>query len=178
MLSHSKFFAQRTREIIIVNMHVIASFLSALLVALPSLPDPLTTPLTFPQMSSTTLPAVEGTTNVPVGTVTTSGTKLVATRHIHDNLYEIDVYSASMDRVITNNLLLPPGGPDNTTPRPTFYLMQGSYGGERGDTWATASDYESLFRGKTSTSSHPSVATARSSMTGRARPRPWAPRSG
>lgn len=129
-------------------MNVIASFLSTLLVALPALPDPLTTPLTFPQMSSTTLPAVEGTAEVPASDVATSDTKLAATRHIHDNLYEIDIYSASMDRVITNNLLLPPGGPDNTTPRPTFYLMQGSYGGERGDTWATATDYESLFRGK------------------------------
>ena len=129
-------------------MNVIASFLSTLLVALPALPDPLTTPLTFPQMSSTTLPAVEGTAEVPASDVATSDTKLAATRHIHDNLYEIDIYSASMDRVITNNLLLPPGGPDNTTPRPTFYLMQGSYGGERGDTWATATEYESLFRGK------------------------------
>lgn len=50
-------------------------------------------------------------------------------RHIKDNVWELHAYSPSMDRVIVNDIILPPGGLENTAPRPTFYLLGGAGGG-------------------------------------------------
>lgn len=72
--------------------------------------------------------------------------KLVSTRHIAGELYQVDVYSPSMDKVITNELLLP-GGLENTTLRPSFYLLLGADGGRDGS-WAERSNYEEFFAGK------------------------------
>lgn len=56
-------------------------------------------------------------------------------RHIQDNVWQIEVYSPSMDRVITNDIILPPGGLENTQPRPTYYLLGGAGGGEDALWW-------------------------------------------
>lgn len=68
-------------------------------------------------------------------------------RHIEGNVYQFDVYSPSMDKVISNDILLPMG-PDDDTPRPTFYLMMGADGGTGGWSWYNASNYEEFFAGK------------------------------
>ena len=47
--------------------------------------------------------------------------EFVSLEHVRDNLWELTVYSPSMQRNITNDLVLPEGGTDNTAPRPTFY---------------------------------------------------------
>ncbi|MCQ9331506.1 hypothetical protein [Corynebacterium phoceense] len=69
-------------------------------------------PSQFPQGSSTVLPRVEGS-NTP--TTDGSGARLVDTRHVEKNVYEIDVYSPSMDRTITNYYVKP----TTDAPRPT-----------------------------------------------------------
>lgn len=98
-------------------------------------------PSQFPQGSSTVLPRVEGS-NTP--TTDGSGARLVDTRHVEKNVYEIDVYSPSMDRTITNYYVKP----TTDAPRPTVYLMQGSEGGEFGSTWYTQTNYEDFFADK------------------------------
>jgi len=55
--------------------------------------------------------------------------EFVSLENVRDNLWELTVYSPSMQRNITNDLVLPEGGPDNTAPRPTFYLLGGAGGG-------------------------------------------------
>lgn len=74
--------------------------------------------------------------------------KLIATRHVEDNSYEIDVWSPASGKVITNLLLLPVGGLDNTTPRPTLYLLSGAEGGEGTQNWRESSTYEQFFADK------------------------------
>lgn len=69
-------------------------------------------------------------------------------RHIRGNLYEFDAYSPAMDRVVTNDLLLPQGGLENTEPRPTFYLMMGADGAAGGLSWYNSSNYEEFFQDK------------------------------
>ncbi len=69
---------------------------------------------------------------------------VVALRHKHDNLYEVDIYSPALQETITNNLLLP----REDTPRPTLYLMQGSDGGQTGSTWPVNTKYEEFFADK------------------------------
>ena len=49
--------------------------------------------------------------------------------HLQDNVWVLTVYSPSMRREIENELILPEGGPENTDPRPTFYLLGGAGGG-------------------------------------------------
>ncbi len=73
--------------------------------------------------------------------------RLVDTRHVTGDQYEFDVYSSAMDRIITNDILLP-GGPDNTSPRPTFYLMMGADGAAGGSAWAESTNYEEFFADK------------------------------
>ncbi|AHI23560.1 alpha/beta hydrolase [Corynebacterium vitaeruminis] len=73
--------------------------------------------------------------------------KLLDTRHVEDNSYEIDVWSPANHTVITNLLILPAGGTDNPAPRPTLYLLSGADGGV-GVNWRTASDYEDFFADK------------------------------
>lgn len=87
--------------------------------------------------------------------------ELLGITHRRGNLYEFEVYSPSMDRVVKNDILLPEGGLDNTEPRPTFYLMMGADGaaGGEGGGWATYSDYEEFFAGK-----HVQVVTPKGSV--------------
>ncbi|WJY67911.1 Putative esterase [Corynebacterium auris] len=70
--------------------------------------------------------------------------EFVSLEHVRDNLWELAVSSPSMQRNITNDLVLPEGGPDNTAPRPTFYLLGGVGGGGRAGS-GSAPDF---FRGK------------------------------
>ena len=67
--------------------------------------------------------------------------EFVSLEHVRDNLWELTVYSPSMQRNITNDLVLPEGGTDNTAPRPTFYLLGG--GG-----WTGAGGAPDFFRDK------------------------------
>lgn len=105
--------------------------------------DPLLEPFPMPTLSSTLLGEVPGTTD-PQPVRGSTGAKVVDVRHVHDNLYEVDVYSPAMDSVVTNLLVLPSGD----APRPTLYLMQGSNGGQLGETWASETNYEVFFADK------------------------------
>lgn len=73
-----------------------------------------------------------------------SGAHLVAKRHLHGNRWEIDVYSPAMGTTITSMALIAPGH----APRPTFYLLSGSEGGQAGQNWAINSNYEQFFADK------------------------------
>lgn len=73
--------------------------------------------------------------------------EFVGLEHIEGNVYELTVYSPSMQRNVQNEILLP-GGPDNAAPRPTLYLMMGADGAAGGITWRTATDYEGFFADK------------------------------
>lgn len=70
--------------------------------------------------------------------------EFVSLKHERDNLYTLTVYSPSMDKEITNDLVLPEGGPDNTTPRPTYYLLGGAGGGG----WTGEGGAPDFFRDK------------------------------
>lgn len=70
--------------------------------------------------------------------------EFVSLEHVRDNLYTLTVYSPSMQRNITNDLVLPAGGTDNTTPRPTFYLLGGAGGGG----WTGEGGAPDFFRDK------------------------------
>ncbi|UIZ93330.1 hypothetical protein JZY91_04625 [Corynebacterium sp. CNCTC7651] len=67
--------------------------------------------------------------------------------HIQDNVWSLTVYSPSMDKEIVNDIILPPGGPDNTQPRPTYYLLGGAGGGEKTPWWKDGGAAE-FFAGK------------------------------
>lgn len=54
--------------------------------------DPLLEPFPMPTLSSTLLGEVPGTTD-PQPVSGSTGAKVVDLRHVHDNLYEVDVYS-------------------------------------------------------------------------------------
>ena len=55
--------------------------------------------------------------------------------HLQDNVWLLTVYSPSMGREIQNELILPASGPENTAPRPTFYLLGGAGGGVETPWW-------------------------------------------
>lgn len=105
---------------------------------------PQTYPPANPQAEATAPLSLGTDTGVDYGPSPT----LLATRHVAGNSYEIDVWSPANHAVITNLLLLPEGGLDNTSPRPTFYLLSGADGGANGKNWRDSSDYESFFAGK------------------------------
>lgn len=69
---------------------------------------------------------------------------LVDVRHVEGDRWQFDVYSAAMDRVVTNDILLPAG----EEPRPTFYLLMGADGAAGGWGWPEASNYEEFFADK------------------------------
>ncbi len=73
-----------------------------------------------------------------------SGAELLSVEHVAGDLHRFEVYSPSMDRIVSNEILLP-GGTANTATRPTFYLLMGADGAAGGWTWANSSDYESFF---------------------------------
>ena len=72
---------------------------------------------------------------------------LKSVTHIENDVYEVVVYSPSMDREVKNEVILP-GGPDNDTPRPTFYLLMGADGAANGWSWRNSSDYQEFFQDK------------------------------
>ena len=76
-------------------------------------------------------------------------------RHIEGDLWELTVWSPSMQREVVNDVLLPSG----TAPRPTFYLMMGADGAAGGYSWANSSDYQAFFAGK-----HVNVITPKGSV--------------
>lgn len=67
--------------------------------------------------------------------------------HLENDVYELVVWSHAMQREVKNEIILP-GGPDNTTPRPTFYLMMGADGAAGGLPWRVASNYQEFFQDK------------------------------
>ncbi|UIZ93331.1 esterase family protein [Corynebacterium sp. CNCTC7651] len=68
-------------------------------------------------------------------------------KHIENDVYEVTVWSPSMRREVRNEVILP-GGPDNTTPRPTFYLLMGADGAANGWSWRNSSKYQEFFQDK------------------------------
>ncbi|WP_230307964.1 alpha/beta hydrolase-fold protein [Corynebacterium guaraldiae] len=66
---------------------------------------------------------------------TAAPAQLRGLRHVQDNVWELKAYSPAMDRVITNDIILPPGGLENTQPRPSYYLLGGAGGGEDALWW-------------------------------------------
>lgn len=80
----------------------------------------------------------------PIAPPDTSGAHLVSATHVEGNRWNIDVYSPAMGRTISNMALLPAGD----APRPTFYLLSGSNGGQAGQNWASHSNYEHFFADK------------------------------
>lgn len=67
--------------------------------------------------------------------------------HVENDVYEVVVWSHAMGREVRNEIILP-GGPDNTTPRPTFYLMMGADGAAGGWSWRNSSQYQEFFQDK------------------------------
>ena len=63
---------------------------------------------------------------------------------IAPQILTVDVYSPSMDRVISNTVLRPPGG----GPAPVLYLLGGVRGGTDGVSWLNDSNYEQFFADK------------------------------
>ncbi|MCG7291128.1 esterase family protein [Corynebacterium afermentans] len=72
---------------------------------------------------------------------------LKSVAHIENDVYEVVVYSPSMDREVKNEVILP-GGPDSDSPRPTFYLLMGADGAANGWSWRNSSDYQEFFQDK------------------------------
>ena len=70
--------------------------------------------------------------------------ELRSMHQIEGDLWELTVWSPSMQREVVNDVLLPSG----TAPRPTFYLMMGADGAAGGYSWANSSDYQAFFAGK------------------------------
>lgn len=67
--------------------------------------------------------------------------------HVENDIYEVVVWSHAMGREVKNEIILP-GGPDNTEPRPTFYLMMGADGAAGGWSWRNSSNYQEFFADK------------------------------
>jgi diacylglycerol O-acyltransferase/trehalose O-mycolyltransferase len=63
---------------------------------------------------------------------------------LSDRHLVVHVYSPSMNRVIPNDVLLPPGG----GAAPTFYLLNGVDGGEAGRSWFASTSLLSFFADK------------------------------
>lgn len=59
-------------------------------------------------------------------------------------ILQVDVFSPSMGRTISNTVLRPPGGGS----APTLYLLGGVAGGTDGVSWLNNSDYEQFFADK------------------------------
>ncbi|WJY97433.1 alpha/beta hydrolase [Corynebacterium fournieri] len=72
---------------------------------------------------------------------------LKSVTHIENDVYEVVVYSHAMGREVKNEVILP-GGPDNDTSRPTFYLLMGADGAANGWSWRNSSDYQDFFQDK------------------------------
>ncbi|MCP1388574.1 esterase family protein [Corynebacterium sp. TA-R-1] len=68
-------------------------------------------------------------------------------KHVENDVYEVTVWSPSMEREVRNEVILP-GGPENTTPRPTFYLLMGADGAANGWSWRNSSQYQEFFQDK------------------------------
>ena len=73
--------------------------------------------------------------------------ELKSLTHIENDVYEVVVYSHAMGKEVKNEVILP-GGPDNDTPRPTFYLLMGADGAANGWSWRNSSDYQEFFQDK------------------------------
>ncbi|NMM92532.1 esterase [Rhodococcus sp. SRB_17] len=75
----------------------------------------------------------------------TSGSYLVSSTKNSDRKVTISVYSASMDRKIPLEVILPA---DTSASRPTLYLLNGAGGGEDSATWQRKSDVMEFFKEK------------------------------
>lgn len=47
---------------------------------------------------------------------------------VSETMWKVTVYSPSMGKEIVNDVISPAGGPDNTTPRPAYYILGGAGG--------------------------------------------------
>lgn len=54
--------------------------------------------------------------------------ELRSVEQISPTVWRVTVYSPSMDKEIVNEVIAPVGGPDNLTPRPTYYMLGGAGG--------------------------------------------------
>lgn len=112
--------------------------------ALAQSSNPAVSPAEVPSGSSTVLPESGQPAHTGAFAPADAPARLTSLTHVRDNLYRAQVFSPAMNRVIDNNLLLPPGD----SPRPTLYLMQGSLGGQTGEMWPDSTNYEEFFAGK------------------------------
>ncbi|WP_239476600.1 alpha/beta hydrolase [Nocardia arizonensis] len=71
------------------------------------------------------------------------GPQVVGELPLGGSAYRIDVYSPSMDRVVSNRVLKAAGGP-----APTLYLLAGVGGGEDGISWWDDTDVAAFFADK------------------------------
>ncbi|GAA5082742.1 alpha/beta hydrolase [Nocardia iowensis] len=69
--------------------------------------------------------------------------RVVAEAALGRSAYRIDVYSPSMDRVVSNRVIRAAGGP-----APTLYLLTGIGGGEDGISWWDNTDVREFFADK------------------------------
>ncbi|NKR32425.1 esterase family protein [Rhodococcus hoagii] len=69
---------------------------------------------------------------------------VAGTVQVSDRVTRISVYSPSMDRVVTSDVIHPTGG----GPAPTFYLLTGITGGEDGVSWYNNTDVTNFFADK------------------------------
>ncbi|MDE8647602.1 alpha/beta hydrolase family protein [Rhodococcus qingshengii] len=75
----------------------------------------------------------------------TDASYLVSSTKTSDRKVNISVHSASMDRDIPLEVILPA---DNSEPRPTLYLLNGTGGGEDKATWQRQTDINEFFEDK------------------------------
>lgn len=88
---------------------------------------------------------------VGFGTAEASAARLVSVREVSATESVIEVYSAAMGRVITNQVLHQPGTPSS----PTIYMLPGLGGGQDGISWLNNGGARSFFSGKKVTAVFP-----------------------
>ncbi|ADG97309.1 putative esterase [Segniliparus rotundus DSM 44985] len=72
-----------------------------------------------------------------------NGPRITNQEHVADNWWKITVYSPSMDKEIVNDVSRAPGAS-----APTFYLLQGTEGGQDGRSWFDLTAAPEFFKGK------------------------------
>ncbi|KAA0017983.1 esterase family protein [Antrihabitans cavernicola] len=78
-------------------------------------------------------------------TASTDGSHLDHIERVDDRRIDLYVYSAAMNKVFQQVVLLPK---DTSAPRPTLYLLDGGNGGESTVTWRTQTDIVPFFADK------------------------------
>jgi len=75
----------------------------------------------------------------------TSGSYVVSVEQVNDRQKIVNVYAASMDRVVPIQVITPA---DDSAPRPILYLLNGAGGGQDSATWEYQTDVVDFFQDK------------------------------